>query len=171
MGIGENALVDARVSWRRAGTLASAIVDQLRTAAPPSLVRLDLAAAAGALRGAGADIAVVRVDARSEPWTRTGLDASQGAPITWLAHGDSWIATRRGPHLDAGLQLRLRVGMAAPAIDGTGATFTAAATHDGPIEVCSLFPGELRDDDERVAYDRTMPRALFGGGFDVAVAV
>jgi hypothetical protein len=32
-------------------------------------------------------------------------------------------------------------------------------------------PGELRGDHERVAYDRTMPRAVFRGGFDVVVAV
>jgi Protein of unknown function (DUF3047) len=122
------------------------------------------------LRQAGAEVAEVRVDARSEPWTPTGLAARRGAPITWLACGDSWIGTRRGPRLDAGSQLRLRTKMAGPVVAGTGATFTAAAPHDGPIELCSLFPAELRDDD-RVVYDRIMPRALFRGGFDVVVAV
>jgi hypothetical protein len=112
-------------------------------------------------------VAQVRVDARSEPWTPTGLAARQGAPITWLANGDSWIAIRRGLHLDAALQLRVRTGGAGPALDGTGATFTAAAPHDGPIELGSLFPGEFRDSDEQVEYDRMMPRALFRGGFDV----
>ena len=163
--------MDARASLRRAGTVAGAIADQLRAPAPAPPARLDLASAAAALRRAGAEVAQVRVDARSEPWTPAGLAARQGAPITWLACGDSWIGTRRGPHLDAGLQLRVRAGMGGPAVVGTGATFTAAVPHEGPIELCSLFPGELRDDDERVAYDRIMPRALFRGGFDVVLAV
>ena len=163
--------MNARVSLRRAGTLAGAIADQLRAPAPAPAARLDLASAAAALRQAGADVALVRVDARSEPWTPTGLSVEQGAEITWLADGDSWVATRRGPHLDAMLQLRVRTGGRAGALDGTGPTFTAAAPDVGPIELCSLFPGELRDDGERVSYDRTMPRALFRGGFDVVVAV
>ena len=163
--------MDAGAALRRAGTLTGAIADQLRAPARVPVAQLDLASAAAALQRAGADVAQVRVDARSEPWTATGLVARQGAPITWLAHGDSWIAMRRGLHLDAALQLRVRTGGAGPALDGTGATFTAAAPHDGPIELCSLFPGELRGGEERVEYDRTMPRALFGGGFDVVVAV
>jgi hypothetical protein len=163
--------MDARVSLRRAGTVAGAVLDQLRAPPPASRTPPDLAAAAAALRRAGAVVARVRVDARSEPWTPTGLSAEQGAAITWLADGDSWIATRRGPHLDAALQLRLRTGACAPALSGTGPTFTVAAPHGGPIELCSLFPGELRDEQGRVSYDRTMPRALFAGGFDVLVAV
>jgi hypothetical protein len=171
MSIGENACVDARASFRRAGTLVGATVDQLR--APPLVpaAPLDLASTASALQAAGAEVAQVRVDARREPWTPTGLAARQGAAITWLAVGDSWIATRRGPHLDAALQLRVRTGMAGPALDGTGATFTAAAPREGPVELCSLFPGELRGGGERVVHDHTMPRALFRGGFDVVVAV
>ena len=161
----------ARVLVRRAGTLAVAIADQLRAPARVPVAQLDLASAAAALRRAGADVAQVHVDARSEPWTPAGLVARLGAPITWLAHGDSWIAVRRGLHLDAALQVRVRTGGAGPALDGTGATFTAAAPHDGPIELCSLFPGELRGDEEVVGYDRTMPRALFRGGFDVVAAV
>jgi Protein of unknown function (DUF3047) len=163
--------MEARVSLRRAGTVVGAIADQLRSPAPAPVVRVDLAVAAAALRQAGASIAQVRVDARSDPWTPTGLLAQQGAAITWFANGDSWIATRRGPHLDAALQLRVRTGGSAPVLDGTGRTFTAIAPHGGPVELCSLFPGELRDDVERVSYDRTMPRALFRGGFDVLVAV
>jgi hypothetical protein len=97
--------------------------------------------------------------------------AKQDMLISWFAHGDSWIASRRGPHLDAALQLRLRTGAAGPALTATGATFTATAPHDGPIEICSLFPGELRGDDESIVYDRTMPRRLLRGGFDVLVAV
>ena len=59
--------------------------------------------------------------------------------------------------------------MRGPALSGTGATFTTAAPHDGPIEVCSLSPGELGRDDG-IVYDPVLPRALFGGGFDVVVA-
>ena len=163
--------MDPRASLRRTGTFAGAIADQLRAPSRVPAPQLDLASAAAALQRAGAEVEQVRVDARSEPWTPTGLVARQGAPITWLAHGDSWIATRRGSHLDAALQLRVRAGVAAPALDGTGATFTAAAPHDGPIELCSLFPGELRGVEQRVEYDRMLPRALFRGGFDVVVAV
>ena len=162
--------MDAGALLRRAGTLAGAIADQLRAPARVRVAQLDLAAAAAELQRAGADVAQVRVDARSEPWTPTGLVARQGAPITWLAHGDSWIAMRRGLHLDAALQLRVRTGGAASALSGTGATFTAAASHDGPIELCPLFPGEFHGSDEQVEYDRMMPRALFRGGFDVVVA-
>ena len=133
--------------------------------APP----LDLSSAAAALRSAGAEVATVRVEAGSEPWTTTGLTGSRGAPITWLANGDSWIGAPEGSHLGAGFQLRVRTGMRGPALSGTGATFTTAAPHDGPIEVCSLFPGELREDD-RIVYDPIFPRALFGGGFDIVVA-
>lgn len=162
--------MDGRASLRRVGTFAGAIADQLRAPAPARGPQLDIAPAAAALRRSGADVAQVRVDARSEPWTSTGLVATQGAPITWLANGDSWIGSRRGTHLDAALQLRVRTGVAGPAVAGTGATFTTAASHNGPIELCALFPGELRGSEERVEYDRTLPRALFRGGFDVAVA-
>jgi hypothetical protein len=162
--------MDTRVSLRRAGTLVGAIADQLCAPTPVPVAHLDLASAAAALRQAGAHVAQVRVDARSDPWTPTGLFVEQGAAMTWLANGDSWIATRGGPHLDAGLQLRVRTGGRAPALDGTGTTFTAAAPHGGPIELCSLFPGELREAEEHVTYDRMMPRALFRGGFDVVVA-
>jgi DUF3047 family protein len=162
--------MDARASLRRTGTIAGAIVDQFRAPRLVSATRLDLAAAATALRRAGATVAQVRVDARSRPWTPTGLVVSEGAAITWLADGDSWIAMRRGPHLDAALQLRMRTDASSPALDGTGPTFTAIAPHGGPIEVCSLFPGELHDGGERVSHDRTMPRAVFRGGFDVVLA-
>ncbi len=179
MSAGERALaclvqdvcMDARVSLRRGGTLVGAIADQLRSPAPTPVAGVGLALVAAVLRQAGADVAQVHIDARSDPWTPTGLLVEQGAAMTWLATGDSWIATRRGPHLDAALQLWVRTGGCAPALDGTGPTFTAVAPHDGPIELCSLFPGELRDDGERVSYDRTMPRALFRGGFDVVLAV
>jgi len=163
--------MDVRVWVRRAGTVAGSIADQLRAPARTPAPPLDLAPAAAALKGAGADVVQVRVDARGEPWTQTGMVARQGAPVTWLADGDSWIAVRRGPHIDAALQLRVRTGVAGPALDGTGPTFTATAPHDGPIELCSLYPGELRGNAERVEYDRTMPRALLRGGFDVVVAV
>jgi hypothetical protein len=143
------------------------MADQLQ--GPEPAPRLDLASAAAALRGAGAQVAQVRVEANSEPWAATGLDASQGAPITWLVNGDSWILAPEGPHLDAGFQLRVRTGLRGPALTGTGPTFTAAAPHDGPIEVCSLYPGELREDD-RIIYDPDLPRELFGGGFDTVVA-
>ncbi len=163
--------MSARSPLRRAGTFAGAIADQLRAPAPAPVPRHDLAAAAAALRQGGAAVVQVRVDARAEPWTPTGLVARQGAPITWLGSGDSWIATRRASHLEAALQLRVRTGAAAPALDGTGPTFTAAAPHDGPIELCSLFPAELHGAEQRVEYDRTVPRALFRGGFDVVAAV
>jgi Protein of unknown function (DUF3047) len=160
----------ARAALRRVATVAGAIGDQLRRPAPAPL-RLDLAAPAAALRHAGAEVAEVRVDARSEPWTPTGLTARGGELITWLACGDCRVGMRRGTRLGAGFQLRLRTGGHGPAVAGTGATFTTAARRDGAIELCSLFPGELHDDDERIAYDRIMPRALFRGGFDVLVAV
>jgi hypothetical protein len=130
---------------------------------------LDMTSAAAALGSAGAEVAQVRVEAGSEPWTTTGITASQGAPITWLANGDSWIGAPEGSHLGAGFQLRVRTGMRGPALSGTGATFTTPAPHDGPIEVCCLYPGELGDDD-RIVYDPMMPRALVGGGFDLVVA-
>jgi hypothetical protein len=163
--------MDARASLRRVGTFGGAIADRLRAPAPLVAPQLDLASATAALERAGANVAQVRVDARSEPWTPAGLVAREGEPITWLADGDSWIGMRRGSHLDAGLQLRVRTGGAGPVLDGTGATFTAAAPHDGPIELCSLFPGELRGGGERVEYDRLLPRTMFRGGFDVVVAV
>jgi hypothetical protein len=56
-----------------------------------------------------------------------------------------------------------------PVLDGTGATFTAAAPHDGPIELCSLFPGELRGGGERLEYDRRLPRALVEGRTTIRV--
>jgi hypothetical protein len=130
---------------------------------------LDLSSAATALRSSGAEVAQLRVEAASEPWTTTGLTASQGAPITWLANGDASIGGPEGPHFDAAFQFRMRTGMRGPALSGTGPTFTTAAPHDGPIEVCSLFPGEEGEDDG-VVYDSIMPRDLFGGGFDVVVA-
>jgi len=163
--------MQARASLRRLVTLAGALAGRLRGPTPTEGARPDLGPAAAALERAGAKVARIRVDASREPWTATGLLATRGASITWLAEGDSWIIARRGPHLDAALQLRMRTGETAPALAGTGPTFTAAAPHAGPIEFCSLFPAELRDDGESIAYDRLMPRALFRGGFDVVVAV
>src|SRR3974390_3844326 len=128
-----------------------------------------MSSAAAALRSAGAEVAQVRVEASSEPWTPTGLAATRGALITWLANGNSWIGVPEGSPFGAGFQLRVRTGMRGPALSGTGATFTAAAPHDGPIEVCSLYPGELGEDD-RIVYDPILPRALFGGGFDIVAA-
>ena len=158
----------AALPLRRAGTIARALAAQLRDPVPPAPERLDLAACARALESAGARVAGVNVSARREPWTATGLDAARGAPLTWLAHGDSWIGSRRGLHLDAALQLRLRTGGAAPALHGTGPTHTAAAPNDGPVEICSIHPAELKGPDEQVAYDN-LPRAAFRGGFDVVV--
>ena len=129
----------------------------------------EMSSAAAALRSAGAEVAQVRVEAGSEPWTPTGLTASRGALITWLANGNSWIGAPEGSPFGAGFQLRVRSGMRGPALSGTGATFTAAAPHDGPIELCSLYPGELGEDD-RIVYDPDFPRALFNGGFDMVVA-
>jgi hypothetical protein len=128
-----------------------------------------MSSAAAALRSAGAEVAQLRVEAVSEPWTPTGLTASRGAPITWLAKGNSWIGTPEESPLGAGFQLRVRTGRRSPALSGTGTTFTTAAPHDGPIEICSLYPGELGDDD-RIVYDPDFPRALLNGGFDVVVA-
>ena len=154
----------------RAETLIGGALDLLRVPPPDPGPPLDLGPAAAALCRVGAEVARIHASANFRPWTATGLAALKGAPITWLTHGDSWIITRRGPHFDAGWQLRVRTGGSGPALVGTGPTHTAAAPNDGPIEVCSLFPGELRDGDEHIVYDRTMPRALFRGGFDVVVA-
>lgn len=163
-------LTEARSRARRAGTIGRAIGVRLRSPAPPPLAAIDLATAARALAAVGARVAEVRVDAGREPWTETGLEARAGAPVSWLAHGDSWIGTRRGPHLGPGLQLRLRTGRRAPSLCGTGPTHTAAALNDGPIEICSLFPAELQGPDERLVLDG-MPRSIYRGGFDVAVAI
>ena len=90
--------------------------------APPP----DMSSAAAALRSAGAEVAQVRVEASSEPWTPTGLAATRGALITWLANGNSWIGVPEGSPFGAGFQLRLRTGMRGPVLSGTGATFTTA---------------------------------------------
>ena len=129
----------------------------------------EMSSAAAALQSAGAEVAQIRVEAGNEPWTPTGLTASRGAPITWLAKGNSWIGEPEGSPFGAGFQLRVRTGRRGPVLSGTGATFTTAAPHDGSIEVCSLYPGELGDDDS-IVYDPIFPRALFNGGFDVVVA-
>ena len=160
----------APATLRRAETVVAAVSDLVRRPAPPRTPAVDLAPAVGTLRRAGAEVAQVHIDARAEPWTSTGLEAREGSPITWLAHGDTWTLSRRGGHFDARWQLRVRTGKAGPALDGTGPTFTAVAPRDGRIEVCSLFPGEFRGNAERNVYDRIMPRSLLRGGFDVSVA-
>lgn len=160
----------AVVALRRARTAARAVAAQARTPAPPAPAQLDLAPCAAGLERAGARVAHLRLAARREPWTPTGLRAPRGAAVTWLAHGDSWLFGRRGPHFDAAMQLRGRAGGAAPAWQGTGATHTALAPHDGPVELCCLLPAELHGADERIVYDR-VPRMLCGGGFDVVTAV
>lgn len=149
--------------------MARALAARARAPAPPAPEPLDLAACAAALAGAGADVARGRVAANRAPWTATGLVARRGAPVTWLAHGDSWLLSRRGPHLGAGLQLRARTGGRAPALSATGPTHTASAPHDGPIELACLFPDELRGPEERLIGD-AIPRAAFRGGFGVVVA-
>src|SRR6266545_6644242 len=130
---------------RRAHTAAKALVAQMRAPAPPRVEPLDLGPCAAALERAGAQATVVHVDARREPWTATGLRAEAGAPITWLARGDSWVLSRRGIHFDAAMQIHVRVGGALPALDATGETHTAPAPHDGAVELCSLNPGEFSD--------------------------
>src|SRR4051794_30900014 len=152
---------------RRAGVVARALAAQARRPAPPRLEPLDLAPCAAALERAGAQVGTVRVDARARPWTATGLHAVTGAPLTWLAHGDTWLFGRRGTHVPAALQLRVRTGGRAPALRGTGPTHTASAPNDGAVELCCLYPDELQGPDERLVGD-LLPRRVFGGGFDVA---
>jgi DUF3047 family protein len=151
-------------------TFGRALARQVREPAPPAPEPLDLAPCGAALERAGASVARIRLDARAEPWTATGLQAARGAPVTWLAHGDTWFLTRRGIHLEAAFQLRMRTGGAPPSLLGTGPTHTVDAPDDGPVELCSLFPAELRGPEERIVYDRIMPRRAFRGGFDVVVA-
>jgi hypothetical protein len=154
----------------RAATAARALGAQLRGPAPPRPPVADLGACAAAVERAGARVARVRLDARRPPWTPAGLDARRGQPLTWLAHGSSWIASRRGLTLDAAFQLRARTGGAAPSLRGTGPTHTAPAPRDGAVELCSLVPAELHGPQERVVHD-LVPRRLMGGGFDVVVAL
>jgi uncharacterized protein (DUF849 family) len=66
MHLVQDACMDAHVSLRRAGTLVGAIAEQLRSPAPTRVARLDLAAAAAVLRQAGASVAHVHVDARTD---------------------------------------------------------------------------------------------------------
>jgi hypothetical protein len=155
---------------RRAGVVARALAAQARGPAPPRVEPLELAPCAAALERAGAQVAAVRVGARARPWTTSGLRAVAGAPLTWLAHGDTWIFSQRGTHVPAALQLRVRTGGRAPALSGTGPTHTAPAPHDGEVELCCLYPDELQGPDEQLVGD-LLPRRAFGGGFDVAVAV
>ncbi|HEX8084683.1 MAG TPA: DUF3047 domain-containing protein [Solirubrobacteraceae bacterium] len=154
----------------RAGVVLRALAAQARTPPPPRPERLDLRPCAAALEAAGARAAVVRVGARAKPWTAAGLEIEDGAAVTWLAHGDSWLLSRRGPHLEAALQLRVRTGGAPPSLQGTGPTHTEAAPRGGPVELCCLFPAEFDGPEERLVHDRQMPRWAAGGGFDVVVA-
>ena len=140
----------ATTLFRRMYTTARALTAQVRAPVAPVVESHDLRPCAAALERVGARAAVVRVDARKEPCTHAGIQTAEGAPITWLAHGDSWVLSRRGIHFDAAMQIRVRTGFAAPALDGTGATHTASAPHAGPIEICSLYPGEFAGPAESV---------------------
>jgi nitrite reductase/ring-hydroxylating ferredoxin subunit len=62
---------------RRAQNAAKALAAQVR-AAPPEIDPLDLGPCASALKRAGAQATVVRIDARREPWTATGLRVDAG---------------------------------------------------------------------------------------------
>src|SRR4051794_25243939 len=92
----------AAVAARRAAVAARALARSVRSA-PPRVDPVDVEGCRAAIARLGDDIvretAVVHVPAGRKPWTAAGIRAETGAPLTWLAHGDSWLLTRSGPHV------------------------------------------------------------------------
>jgi hypothetical protein len=152
-----------RRSRRQAVTIAKAVPAARGRvkAQPPVVPRIDGEALRALLAGAGAQARVVEVPVNRRPWTPAGLSAREGAPVTWLSAGAGFLLRPLGIGVGGQHLLRVRVGDDAPQRSARD-TFTFTAGRAGPVEVGSLFPGELREGG-RIETDQLPYRAMRGG--------
>ena len=156
-----------RRSVRQAATMARAARAgrQRRKRAVPELP-IDGSVLAALLREVAADVQLVHVPANRPAWTTTDVMVNASEQVTWLAWGVAYVARPLGigvgPHF--ALSGRIRGGAAqASARD----TFTFTAERHGPVQLASLFPGELQPDGS-IGADR-IPYWTMAGGFSVVV--
>jgi len=125
-----------------------------------------------ALRSLLAEVAaesrLVTVPLDRRPWSTTGVRATEGDVMTWLAWGRGYLIRALGlgsigPSL--GLLGRVRDG---PPQMSARETFTFTADRDGLIELGGRLPGELREDGS-IAVDR-VPYVVMSGHFRTVVA-
>lgn len=150
-----------RRSRRQAVTLARAVrAARARVRLAPGMPRVDGAALRDLLTEVAADAQLVEIPVNRPPWTATGLQVAAGEQVTWLAWGSVYLARPLG--IEAGPRATLRGRLAGGAAHASSRdTLTFAADDDGPIELASIAPGELREDGS-VATDRVPYRAIRG---------
>ena len=158
----------SRRSVRQAATIARAVrAGRERVKRAPPAVPIDGAVLLGLLSEVTADVQLVHVPASRPVWTTTAVYVNAGELVTWLAWGVASVARPLGvgvgPHFALGGRIR-GGAIQASARD----TFSFTADRHGPVELASLFPGELQPDGS-IATDR-IPYWTMAGGFSVVVA-
>jgi len=151
-----------RRSARRAVTFGRAIragrARATTTQAP--MPQIDGAALRDLLAQAGAVAELVRVAINRPAWTPTNVHAAAGDQVTWFAWGYAYVIKPLGVGVWPRFALGGRVNHGTVQQSARD-TYTFVADRLGPIELASLFPGELRADGT-VASDRIPYRTMRG---------
>lgn len=132
-----------------------------RARAEPEATPVDGEALRVLLEGVAAEAELVEIPVNRPPWTATTITAGAGDRITWLAWGRLWFLRPLAAGWPPSWVLRARVG-AGPLHRSARDTFTFPADRDGPLEIGSVFPGEMSEGG-RVSTDRLPYRAMQGG--------
>ncbi len=158
-----------RRSRRQVVTIARAVrAGRARVkSAPASRSIVEGVALRDAVARVAADVQLVDVAVNRARWTTTDVHVERGDRVTWLAWGDAYVIKPLGVGVGALFALGGRVRGGDVQQSGRD-TFTFEADRAGPVELASLFPGELRADGS-IATDR-IPYQLMRGGFTAVVA-
>jgi Protein of unknown function (DUF3047) len=151
---------------RRARRQAVTIVRAIRAgrarakAAPPQVPRIDGAALRDLLAEVATDAQLVEIPVNRPPWTTTRVQVVAGEQVTWLAWGFVYLLKPLGI---GAWPRNMLVGRVAGGTAQQSArdTLTFTADRSGPVEVASLFPGEMQEDGS-IATDRVRYRAMTG---------
>jgi Protein of unknown function (DUF3047) len=116
---------------------------------------------------AAAEVRLIEVPVNHRPWAATGMRASGGEAVTWLAWGRAYLLRPVGLGVGPSLGLLGRIQGGPPQMSPR-ATFTFTADRDGPIEFGARFPGELQEDGS-ITVD-CVPYGVMRGRFTAVVA-
>jgi hypothetical protein len=158
-----------RRSGRQAITLAHAVRAgrRRRKTSSPEALPADGTALRDLLREAGATAQLAPVAINRAQWTPTNLHVCAGEQVTWLAWGYAYVIKPLGIGVRPHFALAAHVDRGAVHQSGRD-TYTFTADRNGPVELASLFPGELRTDGT-IATDR-IPYRVMSGSFGAVVA-
>ena len=127
---------------------------------PPTPPQVDGTALRDLVARVAGDAQLVDVACNRAQWTTTGVQVVAGESVTWLAWGFAYVIKPLGIGVWPRNALSGRIGGGALQQSARD-TFTFTADRDGPVELASLFPGELRADGSIVT-DRIPYRAMSG---------